>query len=310
MATLIFNGTGQTLTHTPMGVASSVTFSLEDLTRATDDADRVLASGSPSVASWTLTTDEAAGPSSLNPRRIPVASTAGASIGAPALLVSPDGSRELVEVAALSANAYVEAAAPLAGSYPVGSTLYGVRITATISDAIAANEDIFDQQRELRIVWTYTVDGRVFRIPEAIQFLRHDSSVIAVASVVNRLVKMYPDIRARLPDQSNFEAIVSEVAVDVECDLRSRGIEPAQFLPGPNGLPLMCAAVVRHVASMGYAPGSFEEGAYGEYYRIADKQYLNRLDNLTIGFPNKGTHETNRDDQSVAPKGRGLTLRM
>jgi hypothetical protein len=125
MQTVIFNAASQSLVHVPPARVSTATYAIEDLTRADDASDRTIASGSATVASWTVTTSAAAGPDQSNASRMSTATTAG-TIGDAATIEDPDGRSEVFTVARISSNAYLESEAPLAGSYASGSTVYGI----------------------------------------------------------------------------------------------------------------------------------------------------------------------------------------
>jgi hypothetical protein len=289
MHQILLDGTSQTLEHVPAGYVSAATFVLEDLTYGIDDASRTLASGSCSVASWSLTTSASAGPSASNARRLSTASTTGAAVGAPAVVTAADGSREIIEIAAVSSGTYVEASAALSATYASGSTVKGIRLTASVPDAVAANEDLLEQQHPFRIVWTYTLDGVVHRVQHAVEFVRHTAADVDVGSALISLSILYPDIASRLPDGARWTALVAELTRSIRVDLRARSIDPERWMLGEAGLELLILRTVEHAAYLGWSPGSQDQA---EFYRTARARYRERLESLTIGVAGRGVTES------------------
>ena len=311
--TIIYGETGQTLRHVPPARVTSATYAIEDLTLADDDADRVIASGSATVASWSVTTSATAGATQSNAARMSTASTTGATVGAPAAIVAADGTAEIFEVAAVSTNSYVEAETELAGVYPSGSTVYGIEVTAPVPNTLAADEDILEQSRPLRVVWTYTVGGVTIKAQERIEFLRHTRAVtVDVGAAILRVRKLYTDLAERLPDRTSLDAIAAELAADIEDELRQRKIAPERTMIGPAGVRLLALAIVAHAGELGYAPGSTPTD--GAWARAAADRYRQRLEALVLGEPGLATTETTHvaDTASTTPSEayRGPTLRM
>lgn len=309
---IIFGQTSQTLRHVPMGVASAATFVLEDIERSVGDSARTITSGSPTVASWTLTTNAAAGVDQANPKRVSVAATTGAAIAVPAIIAAPNGTRELLEIGALSSGSYIEAASPLAGEYPSGSTVYGVLMTASVPDVFAADETLFDLGHALRVTWTYTVNGAVVRVPEFVEFARHNVAADqCIGEAAIRLRKLYPQIAQTLGDDVDFDTVVRLMAEEAADDLRARGIAPERFMLGQQGRGLVEARVLMHAGTLGYAPGRVDQATWATN---AERQYRSRLSSVTIGEPGHATAETEASTDTAGPtpsrKYRGLTLEM
>jgi hypothetical protein len=307
---IIFGQTGQTLRHIPTGVASAATFVFEDIEVGEDNADRVIAEGAATVASWTLTTNAAAGVTQSNAKRISVTATTGAALAVPAVIVASNGTRERFEVGAIASGSYIEAASPLAGEYASGSTVYGLLMTASVPDDFAADEDGFKLGHALRVTWVYTVGGLVVRVPELVEFVRHNVGADQfVGEVSIRLRKLYPQLAQTLGDDIDFDAIVSLMADEVADDLRAKGIAPERFMIGQRGRRLLEARVLMHAGIIGYAPGQTEQATWAAR---AEHQYQAQLSSATIGEPGHATAETDADTDTAAstPKYRGLTLEM
>lgn len=312
MNKIVFEQTGQTLRHVPMGVASSATFLLEDLLYSIGQAERVITSGAATVASWTLTTTAVAGPTQTDGTRISVSATTGATVGAPALIVAPDGTRELLKMAGVAAGSYVEAASSLAGVYPVGSTVYGVLMTASVPDAFAADEDLFKLGHPIRVTWVYTLDGVKRRVPELVEWVRHDVAADGVVGdAVLWLSEAFPDCRERIPDHADFDAMAKLMATEVANDLRARRIPPERFLVGDRGRALLCKRILAHLADLGWAPGAHELAQWTE---TTERRYAAALSSLTVGEAGLVTAETSRAEdtspQTPSQQHRSVFMKM
>lgn len=314
---IIYGQTGRTLRHVPPARATSPTYSIEDLTKADDDADRVIASGNATAASWSVVSTAVAGATQANAARITTNATTGAAIGAPAAIVAPDGTTEIFEVAGVSANAYIEAETELAGVYPIGSTVYGILVTAPVPDDLGDDtgdeEDLLEQERPLRVVWTYSIGGVTLKPQERIEFLRHTAAAtIDIGAAILRVRKLYPDLPDRLPERASLDVIASEVALDIDDELRQRKIAPERLMLGPAGVRLLALGIVAHAGDLGYAPGSTSTD--GAWARLAADRYRQRLEALLVGEPGLGTteteHVTDMASQTPSEAYRGPTLRM
>ena len=306
---VIHGATGQKLRHVPATRIAEATFVIENLTYSIQQpSERVIAEGAAAVATWSLTTDGASGPDQASGTRIPVTATAGAEIGDPALIEAVDGGRELFEVVGLYAGEYLEAGGSLAGSYPSGSTVAGVLVTADVPDDFAADRMLLEQGHTYRVTWTYQVAGVTVRIPELVELVHHSDGDLAVGAVVMTLRKLYPDIASRKPDdETDFAAIVAELAEDVGDDLRERGIDPGQFLSGPQGRRLLIRRVLAFRGEQGWTPGSLKDESWAH---TARKDYQRKLEALTIGQAGHATAETTNLDTLAKIKARAPTLKM
>lgn len=292
---IILGETSQLLRHVPMGPVSGASFTFEDTNRSVGDALRVIASGPAATPSWSLTSTATAGPTQRNPGRVPVAATTGASIGAAAVIVAPDGSRELFEIAALSADTYVEAASSLAGVYPVGSMVYGVGLTAAVPDDFAVNTDRFKHEHALRVVWEYTLDGALQRKPEIVEWTRHTGRGDELAgAAVLWLSKAYPMLRQATPEGADLDTIASLMCEEIANDLRARTQkDPSTLLVGDQGRALLCARILAHMGEIGWSPAQQDPGAWEVRAR---GMYQQRLDNLTVGVAGHNTAATDREE--------------
>lgn len=309
---IIYGQTSQALRHIPAGVVSGASFTLEDIEVADDASTRVIASGACTVASWTATTSATAGATQSNAKRMSVTSTTGIALAVPAVITGADGMRELFEVAGFYADTYVEAASDLAGEYASGSTIAGVLVSASVPDVFAADEDAFKLGHALRVTWTYTLGGVLYRVPELVEFARHNERGDAfVGEVVIRLRKLYPEIGGTLGDGIEFDTIVALMNEQVADDLRAKGIPPENFMLGQRGRGLLEARVLMHAGEIGYSPGGVDQTTWST---AATRRYSALLGSATIGEPGHATAETDAYSDTTpgtpSHKYRGLTLDM
>ena len=309
---IIHGATGQVLRFVPPSRVTSCTFALEDLTQPDDGADRVLASGAATVASWSITTSATSGATQADAAKMSTASTTGATVAAPAQIVGADGSRELFTVRAVATNSYIAAETDLAGTYAAGSTVYGIEITAAVPNDVAADEDLLEQERPIRVVWTYTLDGVPYKVQQPVQLVRHTSAMPDTGEVLRLVRDLYPDLPGRLAEGASLERVVVRLADRVANDMRAAGIRPEQFLAGPQGVEVLLARVLVQASEHGYAPGSTEPG---ERYRLEKRrEYTEMLERLKIGEPGEGVLETVLASDTAGPNPsrtmRGPTLAM
>ena len=297
MHTIVFEQASQVLTHTPLGPVSAASFVFEDLGVGLEDANRVIASGAITPPTWSLTTTATAGPTQRNGARVSVSSTTDASIGARAVIIGADGSRELFEIAALSSGAYVQAVASLAGTYASGSTVRGVTLSASVPDVFAANEERFKQQHALRVTWTYTLDGVVHRVPELVQWTRHTGKADALVGEAKVwMSKAYPDAATRLPDGTKLDMLLACMLDEVTDDLVNLTIAPESFLMGDRGRSLLVARLLMHLGDLGYSPGNTEQVMWADRMR---RLYTTRLESLTVGLAGGNTAHTDRSNDTA-----------
>lgn len=304
---VLYGVTGQTLVHTPAGYVSSATYTIENLRFAADASEREIASGSATVASWSLTSSATAGPTVANARRFTTASTTGASIGDPAVLTAPDGSSELVEVAAISSGSYVEMVSPIAGTYPSGSTLRGIKISASFPNAYAADEDELEREPFLRITWIYSLAGRTWRVPEMIDWSRHSTGDIDLGAAILELRTLYPDLPARLPDGARLENAAATLVRRVQDDLRARKLDPTTVLFGDRARALLVARMAWWASTLGYSPGVCDLRAF---QASAQADYQHELATLTVGLGILGTKAVDVTDSQAKPPISPITFAM
>lgn len=255
---IVFEQTGQTISHIPPGRVTEATYKIENIEAGLDSADRVIASGDATVPDWEITSSAAAGVDQRNARKISTTATAGAEFNDMAVIVAPDGTSEIFRIKKVSTNSYIESETDLSQSFPSGSKVYGIEISADFPDEDAADEDLLVNGR-LQVTWVYTIDGELHAPAELITFFRQTSSVSsAVGKAIKELRTCYPDIPGRLAQGGDLDQIVAVMAEKVANDLRRHERDPELFMLGPQAPDLIVARTMCLAAEHGYKPGGGE----------------------------------------------------
>ena len=311
MQRLIYNLSGQTLSHVPDVRRASATWVLEDLLVGIDSAARTLDSGSVNVDAATEATTAEAGPQTADPREVTVASTAGFVVGTTYEIVSVEGAgdRELVVLAGLATNASLRFEHPLIGTYPSGSTVQGITLTtAAIINAVVQNEQIMQDDRPMRIVWTYP-DGS--RAQEAIRLVRDDRGDLLIAPVVDIVRTWFPDIDTRMTKhgRDTLVPIVRLFLRQFRTDMLGRGELIEGFLTGDKGLFALAWRVLWHLAQSGNTPSTdtYNNGAT-EWKTYCKGEYERYWHALTIGEGGKEVVKI-EPTTATAPASHDVTYR-
>lgn len=311
MQRLIYNLTGQTLSHAPDVRRASATWVLEDLLLSLGTAARTLDSGSINVDSATEAITAAAGPQAADPREVTVASTTGFVVGTTYEIISSEGEgdRELVVLAGLATNASLRFEHPLIGTYPSGSTVRGITLTTgAILAAVLQNESLVEQDRPMRIRWTYP-DGTHYQ--EAVRLVRDDRGDLLVAPVFDFIRTWFPDIdtRANRHGRDTLAPLIRSFVRVFRVDLLGRGEKLEEVLAGEKSLLALAWRVMWHLAQQGNTPSTdtYNSGAT-EWKTYCKEQYERYWHAMTIG---PGGPETVKIEPttSTAPASTDATYR-
>lgn len=311
MQRLIYNLTGQALTHVPDVRRTSATWVLEDLRYAAGESARELDSGSATLDAATEATTAAAGPTTATPRQLSVASTAGFVVGTTYEIVSAsgEGDRELGVLAGAPSGVLL-LEHPLIGEYPSGSTIRGITLTTgALDSAVLQDEDRVQQDWPMRVVWTYS-DGT--RAQEAVRLVRETASDLLVGRVLVDLRDLFPDIDTRL-QRHGRDTLRPHVALQLRsmrADFLSRGIRHEELLTGERGHWALVWRVLWHLARLGNSPqGDGPSGASStEWAAYCKAEYERRWLGLTVGEGGPETVKLERVDQT-APASEDRTYR-
>lgn len=281
MQRLIYNLTGQTLTHVPDARRASATWRLEDLLRDVSDGDRLLDDGSVNVDTATEAITADAGPTEVDSRSVSVASTTGFVVGHTYEIVSATGDRELVRLSGLVTDADLVFEHALLGTYPSGSTVRGVElVTAAIDPLVLQDEQRVVGDWPMRIVWTYP-DGS--RYQEGVRIVREDRHDQLVAAVIRDIRDTFPDVDTRM-ERHGRDTLMPHVSVALRQfrgDLLTRGIRAEELLAGDKAHWAIVWRVLWHLARLGNAPatgdGSPTATEWAEYCRAEYEKFWQSL---------------------------------
>lgn len=289
----------QLLVHVPALRVTSATYVLEDLTAGEDASDRVLASGAATVDSLSAALSANSGAGTVAPRRIYV-SAAPAVVGRLYVVEDAEGQQELHRIEGATAT-YVTAAGDLSATYlATSSYLRGVEIRATFPSAVAARAELQEEERPLRVTWTYALAGRTVRMREQVRLLRAGSTIESYLGRAEATLREdWPElVRAIGAHPGALSALVRSCARDLDAKLRLRGIAPETFLAGAQGFETLLARCVWRFGQRGHAPAGTDIEAWRE---DGKRDYLNLWKATTQESPGIDTAETTRaSDQASA----------
>lgn len=287
---LLYGETSRELWHTPPERVSSATYTVEDIAFEIGSTQRsIVSSTAASVDSLSLTTDDAAGAGEANPRRVPVASTTGAVIGDPCVIVSADGSSEAFGVEGIGSGAYLIADRELTGAYASGSAVYGVRIVGAFPDDTGDDEEYTEEGRVLRVVWTYDVRGKTRRVQEQIRMVRHDhAGDLDYAAARDFAIAVFPDIKDRMPqtDPRQLDRWILAAAQEVNATLRRQGIVPQDHLHGDDITRATAYRALIFAGQNSACPAAMSPSEFIEEMRF---EYKNTIGAMVTGLPGAET---------------------
>lgn len=161
---VLFDITGQSLVFDcPEGRPSSVTSVSIFPWDSSDDANSEWSATGEVETNPNTTIDAASGYGQSDPRILNVAATTGFAADRTYLVTSADGAKEWFDVAEVDSGVSVTARHPLHNAYAAADTVQSTRITASVSDAWAADEsnlrDDAGPNPHYRVRWVYVVGG-------------------------------------------------------------------------------------------------------------------------------------------------------
>ena len=278
---IVYNVTGQTLTHVPSTRQSSIAWRLEDLRYDVDNTtSRLLDSGTAAVDTATEATTAAAGPGQANPRLITMASTAGFAVGT-IYEISGTGGVEFFEVAAVTTNTSITATLPLIGTYATSSTVQGrTHTTAAILAAVVQDEDLVTSDVPMRIVWVYA-DGT--RHQEQVRLVRDNASDLFVAQIVADCRETFPDLdtRSAYHGRDVITPWARSMIRQYRADALEKRIKIEEWLGGEQGHWAVVWRTLYHLARLGNVPANVDPREWAEYCK---GEYTRRWDGLVVGL--------------------------
>jgi hypothetical protein len=274
---------------------SAATAKIVDLafSESAADADRIiLAVGAATVDTLATTTSAATGPSSAAPRKVPVASGTGFTVGR-FYAISEDGLTEAFEVARVDSND-VWARHELRGTYASGAAVTGLRVTAEFPADRADDADELDRRTIYGVDWTFTgVTG-----PAYVRTLaRIERRTRAPRAALADLYMIDPRLAASSQDATRLESHLQQADREITARLMWRRTEIANTDDGEVGKQ----AVAWRAAELAYRHlgDEFEQRAAD-----AAAQAKEWLTMLMSGHKADDQVETSRPNDRVMPRRR------
>lgn len=262
---LRFGETSRSIVHVPATLQASATWELHDLLEGIDSADYVEASGSATVDTLSLSVTGAAGPNTESPRRLTMSDTTGVTAGTSYILTSTR-TTEPVTVRSVTTDTYVDLEHPVMGSYAVADspTLRGCQMSASIPDAVSANEDYVDYDEPLRIVWTYA-NGELHQ--QQVRVVRQDYDDYDEPGAIESIRGIFPNVHAIVEHdgRSTLPGMVYQGYRQARALALADGEQPERILHGEQGHWVLVWSVMRHMAHMGITPRNRDPDSWTDY---------------------------------------------
>lgn len=296
----VYRGQGdQPLVHVPPIRVTSATFIIEDTTRGDDNADRVIDSGAATIDPLVFSLSEDSGAGTTAPREINVATGGTAFVGHTYALEDGDGQTELVELVGVTST-MATASGDISQQYLSATAGFrGVELSATFPSADAAREDLQEEERPLRVTWTYTLADRTVRVPEQVRVLRNGRADGYLGLAETTLRKDWPEVVRLLPPHSNsVRDLVAACARGIAARLKGRNIAPDTFFAGAQGFEVLLLRCLWRVAERGHGPRGVDPEQWAEDMKI---NYVTMWKGLVQGEPGIDTAETDRRNDEAPP---------
>lgn len=304
---IIFGKGAQPVLHIPPVYVASATYAIEDLSRSEGASDRfIVAAGTAATVDATSTTTTAvAGRGQVDATRLSVNAIGGFVVGRTyAVQNTGDGLTVLFRLEAIGAS-YLIAKTPFTSAFASGSTVRGVQMEATFPQASADNMQFVDDERTFRATWTYTLNGLPVRPWENIEVRRGSPEERYLADAELAIREAWPELVGQIGPRTNALRDFVRFAQRRLCAmLRQKNVDPDEFLAGAQGLEILIARTILHLADQGHAPKTRN---VEDWRTDAAREFRTLWDNLTVGRAGHGVVDVPReDDQATAPSSREL----
>lgn len=290
---VIYGQGAQTLRHVPYDRhgrptrITSATYAIVDMRHGRDSADRtIVAETAATLGSETEATTADAGRSTAYPTRIAVADTSGFVEGRRYLL-EDDDQRELVEIASIETNTYLHTLRAIRGDYPSGSTIHAIELEGEFPASEVNDEDetVEDGTARYQIAWEYTIDDRVYLVPEMIVVRRYATAPwIGVDDILRGDRSL-----AKRADPGSIADALAIATDDTEADLEVGGKDPSTYRPSRSGQRLVRARALMYVYGQFHGDDDqTREARYAQEYQ--------RLLGHVLAGPDRGSTIVRDDD--------------
>lgn len=288
---VLYGGGDQTLRHLPPVRVTSPqpTYLIEDLFEETDSATRSIASGNTTLAGGDTTTNADAGLGTTNPRRLQVLSAANFAVGDYVQVQSAAGT-EHARIAHIAGSVLL-LAHELAAVHLAGATVQGTELRATFPSARAADEVTHEEERPLRIVWTYTIGTTLYKAREQIRVVKFRFRDQDLAAIEQSVRDLYPAVVLHMAAKANnLRDTIRSAVRTLRARLDALGVDVGQWMPGTVGHELAVAKVLEVIALNGVHPNGFNSETFLDAARA---EFAHTWKNLT-GRP-KNVVDVQRD---------------
>lgn len=266
---------------------TAATFEIVDERYSDTDVNySLVAAAAATIDAVSTTTTAACGRSSDAPSLLTLTSTASVAAGGRYLLTNPSGQSEIITAVSVQAGpkTVLSQHEPRYG-YPSGSTFQGLEVSGAVPSAVCNDDATFDAR--LAVIWTFS-GVTPARVRERLELVRPQPSWATAAD----LLKLEPGLASRNAD---LAVALAQAHFDLDLDLRSAGLNPYTFNPGPLGV-----GAVTYLAAYHALKDRDEEGARDRAVRH-HKRYEELRLQLVVGKDKAGVTEV--DKATGAAKG-------
>lgn len=304
---IVYGVSGQSIyLDVPEGRPSAATVTIyrdEDSDENSGLSDAV--SGSPSVDSFSTTFDGNAGAGQSNPKLLPLASPNSAVIGRQYLATTAAGSKEWVEITALTSGVSLLARTPLMNAYVNGDTFVSARVTQTLATAWLqdlANISDGGIDDRYRARWVVTVGGVVHRHYTYFRLVRMVRGHSVRPADIERLL---PGFLRQLPTDHRVDrgaALIDEAYAEVAVELQQEGFRPDELRDND----LVNTLVKNKAIALVWNARAFSGGSI-ELAQLAQQRYQARFDAL-VKAPGRAKIPVDADQDGTAQRRRPVGI--
>lgn len=239
MSNVILYGEGdQTMVFVPSILVQTASYIIEDTTQSVGNADRLIASGTATLDALSTTVSAESGAGTASPARIFVASTANVT-GTHRYVIShvDDGQQEKFTAEGIfsGGTAYIETSSPLSRTYPTGSLVRGIRLTATFPAAEANDLTRLQLNEPYRIKWSYNIGGQRVVDQELVQFKRASGLDVQCDAVLKLIQENFTEYTTKFSENFSLATRIRNAKDEVEQKLLGKGIQPDTIMFGAQG---------------------------------------------------------------------------
>lgn len=291
---VLYGAGDQTIKHIPMDrngrhvVVSSPTYTIVDLREGKTSAQReIVASTAATVGTASDRTTVAVGRSEANANKIPLGDSSNFAVGRRYLISDSRGS-ELFTIEAIDVND-IYTSKGLQGDYCVDASVQAVEVEATFpsSEANDENETVEDRGGPYQILWSYTIDGQPYLVPETVWVNRYSYTPWITRE---ELLRGHSQIDQRASREAVSDALIVATE-EVAAELQAGGLDPSTYRSTQVGRIAVRYRAL-HYIFMGFHGDKDDElaDAYGERYKMHMGQVL-------INAPARALVVRDSDDQ-------------